>query len=307
MSLSEVLTRLRALPDDCPERVFADTLELDLPSLSSRHPWANRHGNNVQPDLEALFVSGLGGVLAHGDDETFLKALHATTVRLEGAVRPHFLCAGNAPNRCPVQEHRLTRYVRVPFFYQQWMDPAQASPTPDPATMGRMVRRHLARLGRITAPSLEKSWIAWPMDVTGGHLPSGAWVVRAADAPHRRGEMAILSEDEKVRKVVEWLALPGFSTPEQRREHIGLIAIDFVSSTPLYKPTVLDALNSVFFWPGPTTGCHGLTQPLESDLVSPDNRRRGLGVSEQLCEPLEVPVWDASGQLMVELVGFFAD
>ncbi|MBF0439089.1 MAG: hypothetical protein HQL93_08200 [Magnetococcales bacterium] len=138
-------------------------------------------------------------------------------------------------------------------------------------------------------------------------MPNPAWACSYDEAPHRQPEHTSLSDDEKVRNVVERLALPGFATPEERRRKIGLVAINFtLSAEELYKPTVLDALDSGFFLPGPTKGCAGMTYPLVSGLDRADINMAGQGVKEYICVPVAVPVQDSTG-VAVELVGFFAD
>ncbi|MBF0439088.1 MAG: hypothetical protein HQL93_08195 [Magnetococcales bacterium] len=122
VEMIRLVERLRESPHTYIKQCFADNLELDLPSLTSGHQLALSYGNNVQRELEQKFVAQLADVLNETDENEFFKKLHAVTFELSGGIKPHFLQPENQPNRCADGERRLTRYVSILSFYDNWFN-----------------------------------------------------------------------------------------------------------------------------------------------------------------------------------------
>ncbi len=291
---------------------FADNLELDLPSLTSGHVLAGSHGNNVDTELAQHFIALLPRVVSKTVAYEFLKELYALTFAWTNKPTPHFLQQKNQGNRCApsATPKQLTRYISIKGFFWLFLNTKRKFDNPTRAVMRREVDYFFDCLQEPLNLSFKYRHL--PIARLHGdrdHLPAPAWVVPFEQAPHRRDAVKSLDPAHQVKQVVQWLGLPGYANAAARQEQMGLVAINFSlpSNQSLYKPTVLDALDSEFFLAAPNMGDCGLTQPLESSLSCSDKKRVGQGLPEYLCQPFTVPVISATDQVAIELIGFFAD
>jgi len=174
----------------------------------------------------------------------------------------------------------------------------------------RMLDRFFKRLNSKSIPGkmFSRCWLGIPPSAVAGdkhRLPLPVWITPGQIAPHDHGDFQTLqNESEQAKKIVKTLALPGYETEEDRKDKMGIVAIRFSigDGIDVFKPTILDALDSPFFFPGKTDEPHGQTIMLNNQYRPAGEH----GAKEFICKSFQVPV-KIDRQLMVEKIGYFKD
>ncbi len=296
--------------------VLAENLEMDLPACTSSHLLYPEHGNNVAVEVEKEFCQQLTSF----SDESNWGVLQKQTdhasyhLRADGRTEPHFLLEGNRHNACDRNTHTdvyaesYVRYLSVRRFYSLFI-----KPTGDDDDKGRdvstdeqkeMVEAYLDSLNHVSGDGFVRKWLGTPPEaLKKGWLPKPIWITPAHEAPHRQPDFDSWSESERAREVVKQVALPGYTAEADRRDNIGIMAVEFdlVQHIDLYKPTVLDAIDASFFFPAPQSTVHGRTRILSNQLDRPTEQ---LGVKEYICQVFKVPV-KLGEVIKVQKIGYF--
>ena len=100
-------------------------------------------------------------------------------------------------------------------------------------------------------------------------------------ALHQNASLPLASR-QMLKHIIRELALPGWETPKDRTQNLGLVAVQVPSAgLRLFRPTILDnfGLYSYFFLPGIPRNSFGLTWPLTNSLQY-NSRRRHQGQPE---------------------------
>lgn len=292
---------------------LCENLHLDFPDLASTHPLAGERGNNVAQSLAATFTARAAALADAADPDRLMKVLHETSYLLHDVgMEPHFLHPHNAHNRCAdeaVYRRPFTRYLDYRAFMRRFIDPARDRGRIRATELEAVVDGFLDAVTQVDAAELARGWLGW--DHAGcraaGRPPAPVWITPAAQAPHRAAGTERMDEAARARWVVRGMALPGYGSRAQREERIGLVAVifDLEAGIDLYKPTVLDAVDSPLFLPGPHAGCCGLTYLLQEDLRTPA-AYPAAGHDEYICMPFKVPV-KVGDTVKVERVGRFRE
>lgn len=309
-ALVQALTRLKQLVEPACLRL-AENLELDFPCLTSTHRLAGNHGNNVVESLALRYSQKIVGA-ASTDVDVWLKELNRASFGLDASAdAPHFLQTDNGTNRCADDHKPLVgvRYLSARAFRYYFVNNANFS------APAETIRAELDVFFD-TLPmkeTLPEGWLGLEFSAarTRGMLPRPIWITPWEGAPHRMQNRR--DEDHRAREIVRKMGLPGYDTQQKRLDQVGLIAVHFaIGERDLYKPTVLDAIDSLFFFPAPTEQFHGNTHCLVDDLTALKPSMAGKGPKEYIAEPFPVPVklpdvpaeGDPSG-VKVERIGYF--
>ncbi|MCP4153582.1 MAG: hypothetical protein GY757_37990 [bacterium] len=293
--------------------VVAENIRLDFPTLSSSHELAATHGNNVQPPLEAKFKEKAANRNLEPNDP--VKGLTYVSYYLSGRKKPHYQCTYNKPNLCQRNEtnlqtyykHSFTRYISVRRYFDSFIRSLTNNENPGIPGIKRYVDKNLRELRDNPPSEFPEGFMAAPPELIRkrGKYPSPAWITPTRNAPHTREQFAELeNQHEKAWYVVKEMALPGYEDDVERKNKIGIIALEFeiTDSIDIFKPTILDALDSAYFFPGPGTEVYGETMALDNQL-QPTSKK---GAREFICEPFIIPV-KKDDKILVKKIGYFEE
>jgi len=313
--MKQLLTSLRRFSETS---YLSQNLELDFPSLKSSHKKAGIHGNNVSPEMENKFQDKLSNVDMKAD---LIRQLIEIVFHLcSSGKKAHFLCSENGRNLSPKDEMGkniyFTRYISMKAFsryIQQQSQNDQSGRLIDVRNLSlsekrRMIDKFFKRLSSksIPAKTFSQCWLGIsPSAVAQNRLffPFPVWITPGKNAPHDQMDFQRLqSEAERAQKIVKTVALPGYEKSDQIKENMGIVAISFSmrDDIDIFKPTILDAINSPYFFPGKKEDAFGQTVILNNQYMPTDN----FGVKEFICKSFQVPV-KINKQVMVEKIGYF--
>ena len=315
------MTQLKTVLEQLEEKSYlAENIKLDFSTVNSAHKKAADYGNNVAVEMEQRFRSKILNIDATKDivDQLTLMAFHL----LSNQKKAHFLCPGNNQNQlCKDDagyEASFTRYISMKTFCRHIQQDAENDTEGgllDIQSGGidekrRMIDRFFKRLNSKSMPvkTFAKCWLGIPSPLVAKNrhlLPLPVWITPGKTAPHDHEDFQTLqSESERAKRVVRTLALPGYEEEKNRKEMMGIVAIRFFirDDIDVFKPTILDAIDSPLFFPGKTAEAHGRTIMLNNQYL-PSGQH---GAKEFICKSFQVPV-KTDRQLMVEKIGYFEE
>ncbi len=283
MVWSNLLVRLRSSGDSDIAR-FADLLELDLHGFSKSGSEGTTHGakfgDHICTDVQKHFEADIQRLLAGNpaDAWTFIREL----AKFFGdPVLQSFVKSCNAYNRCSSSSFRALRYVSLDGFLRYSLkigtslpDVGRPERTPTAINIFRKEIRRLEGGSPVHADLSNRNW--------NGRV----WLTRSDNSsPHELALARGLSEADTCNFVAQQMGLTGYHDATTRARCIGFVALEYIPSTDMYRPTVLDALpflkdeKVMAFYPGPKSKDHGETLPLDTSLFAPGSRHEA-GVPE---------------------------
>ena len=295
-------------------QTLVENLRLDLPGLSSNHARQESLGNNVAPENEASLKALIQDVRWDtGEHELIDRLDHLTFFLEKGRSTPvaHFLTIANKNrNWVPISEkdESFTRYVSAKRFFDLVLDPDKRLVGLPSVKPRQEIESYLA-CGKSQWGTSSTLWPiflgASPQEVgKNGRLPRPIWITTTEDAPHMSLGFMKQESRQRAEKIVRSMGLRGYASEADKTLEIGIIAVEFTLTTidkEIFKPTVLDAINSPFFRPGPKGERHGLTAVLNKSLDVPSEKD---GVKEYICEVPLLPV-KLGKHFMIKEIGYF--
>jgi hypothetical protein len=298
MAWNDLLARLRASTDADVLR-FADLLEMDLAGFSKTGHEGTTHGPNYGDNIPT-------GAQGHFEPKVrpLVSKVPATAQdivkELAGffgdPLQKTFNDDCNKSNRCNPGAFRALRYIAVSRFFQNFLRVTPTLPRVGDPKRAVKARDYLdEKIRELDEDSKVYAALANPK------RSGRVWVTRSDCAcPHEVARARGLSEAETCNFVVQQMGLLGFDNVRAKQEHLGMIALEYISNIEMYRPTVLDALPSLddkamvlAFYPGPKGKDHGETLPLEVSLSAPGTRALP-GVPEWIHAVEEVRLRDIS-------------
>ncbi len=290
-------------------RHLARNLVLDCHGLDQPvHPDLETCGRRLDEEAERR-LDELAGELAPRLAE--IEARNASWDDTWSAIRRALEVAGQrfrdrspSPPAASGRQSQLVRYLDCRAVYEHWLYPG---PGLDPgATHPREIRRGIEAIfrradDRVAADSLAPAASAASIMLTApGRV---VWVTADDPAPHRRPALADLEPPDRALAIFRLIALPGYDGVEDRREKVGLIAATYTfDARGLRVPTVLQALDNPYFFPGYRLDDHGRVASLDDDSRCPWQRDAS---NSTIVEWVHENASLLTAQPELELVGYF--
>lgn len=281
-------------------RHLARNVRLECPGLTSpAHPNCGDCGGRLSPEavshLNQLAQKMMDRLLfeegtEHSWDEIW-EEVREDLAEIGATARKRLFGAPPLkPLSSAVRQIKVIRYVACRTVYRYWLgESPDAGPKRIQEVCSELVRRSglVAQLNLLTKDG------------------SMVWVTEGSQPPHRQPEINTLEQAERAERVARLMGLSGYDQPEDRRENVGLMAVSYdIAWANLRPPTVFDALDNPYFFPGYRDKDHGCVASLNTDFSSPWERtEKNSKIPEWVHENEPVP----GVKPKIEVVGFFRD